>query len=108
MSDAPPPAGDADARSGAGSAGRREPTEADLAGAQQVRYRRAPRYRLLIGLGALVGVVAAVVLTAVATPTATYGRGEIFGYLLAGLVLVGGLLGGLVGVLLERVVRGRG
>ncbi|WP_299040123.1 hypothetical protein [uncultured Pseudokineococcus sp.] len=83
------------------------PTAEELAGAQRVRYRRAPRYRLLIGLGVVVGALAALVLTFVATPTETYGRAAIFGYLLAGLGIVGGLLGGLVGVGLERAVRRR-
>ena len=83
------------------------PTAEQLAGAQHVRYRRAPRYRLLIGLGVVLGALAALVLTFVATPTETYGRAAIFGYLLAGLAIVGGLLGGLVGVALDRVVRRR-
>jgi len=84
---------------------RPSPTAEELQGAQRVRYRRAPRYRLLVGLGVGVGVLAAVVLTFVAVPTETYGRAAIFGYLLAGLGIVGGLLGGLVGVALERTTR---
>lgn len=84
------------------------PTEDDLRGAQRVRYRRAPRYRLLVTTGVVLGAVVALVLAlVVATPTETYGRAAIFGYLLAGLGIVGGLLGGVVGVLLDRSARRR-
>ena len=84
------------------------PTAEELEGAQRVRYRRAPRYRLLVGLGVVVGALAALALTVVATPNETYGRAAVFGYLLAGLGIIGGLLGGLVGVLLDRLARPRG
>lgn len=104
MSEQPPPV-DGDDRRTDGAGERPAPTEADLAGAQRVRYRRAPRYRVLIGLGAALGAVLALVLALVADPGETYSRAALFGYLLAALGLSLGLLGGLVGVLLERVGR---
>ncbi|MEJ5913057.1 hypothetical protein [Pseudokineococcus sp. 1T1Z-3] len=83
------------------------PTAEELAGAERVDLRRRPRYTVLIVLGALVGVVVAAGLTATAQDNDTYSAAAVFGYLAAGLALVGGLLGGLVGVLLERVARRR-
>ncbi|WP_298806064.1 hypothetical protein [uncultured Pseudokineococcus sp.] len=107
MSEQPPPVDGDDRRTdGTDGAGERPaPTEADLAGAQRVRYRRAPRYRVLVGLGVAVGAVLALVLALTSEPSATYSRAAVFGYLLAALGLSLGLLGGLVGVLLERVAR---
>ena len=87
---------------------REAPTPEELAGAQRVVRRRVPRYRVLIVLGVVVGVVVAVVLSTQATATPEFPRSSVLGYLVAGLGIAGGLLGGLVGVVLERLVGPRG
>lgn len=63
--------------------------------------RRAPRYRAFIGVGTAVGVVLALVLT-FTRPETEYGYPAVFGYTALGCALVGGLLGGLAAVLLDR------
>jgi hypothetical protein len=72
---------------------------------RRLRVRRAPRYEVFIGAGALVGLLLAVVTggTGVADPQT--GRAKLIGYLAMGLMLVGGLLGGAVAVALEAFSR---
>lgn len=78
---------------------RPEPTPEELAGATRGYRRREPRYGVFLGTGAALGLLAAAVLALVADPTGL-GRGSVFGYLAAALVLLGVLLGGLVAVVL--------
>lgn len=82
------------------------PIDVDLARARRLRRRPEPRYRAFVVTGAVLGFVAAAVLTAVGDPPSEYSRSALFGYLATVLVLVGGLLGGLAGVL-AGLVRNR-
>lgn len=69
---------------------------------RRLAVRRAPRYRVFVGTGVLVAVVAALVLALLAPPDARFSRFSVFGYLALLLGLVGALLGGVVAVLFER------
>jgi hypothetical protein len=69
---------------------------------QQVRLRRSPRYQVFIGTGAGVGAVLGVVLTGLFPDSGGYSTGTVLGYLVVGLALIGGLLGGAVAVLADR------
>jgi len=86
------------------SAGREPPgpSDAELAAALHARRRAAPRYRVFIGVGILIGVVAASVVTSVFADTSEYEASSVLGYTAVLLALVGGLLGGGVAVLLDR------
>jgi hypothetical protein len=83
----------------------REPTPEELAQATRARRRREPRYRVFIGTGVLVGLVAAGVVTLLVPAAQDYSRTALLGYLVVALGVSGGLLGGLVAVLLAP--RGR-
>ncbi len=69
----------------------------------RVRPGRSPRFSGFIVTGVLLGVVGAVVLTAVGAPSADVGYAAIFGYLAVALGLLGGLLGGVVAVVVDAV-----
>jgi len=79
----------------------------DDAGPRRLALRRAPRYRAFIGTGAIIGVVLAVVLTALFPDDGRFSTASVMGYLAVSLALVGGLLGGAVAVLVERPRRSR-
>ena len=68
-----------------------------------VRLRRAPRYRAFVGtgavLGAVVGIVARLLL---GDPASVFSAATTTGYLAAIGLLLGGLIGGVVAVLVER------
>lgn len=81
------------------------PSDATLARAPRGRSRRAPRYAPFVTTGALVGLVAAVVLVLALPPVDQLGTWSAFGYLALLLGLVGGLVGAAVAVVLDR--RGR-
>lgn len=72
------------------------------------RRTRTPKYPVFIGLGVVLGVVVAGVVTLLTPLDADpvtgqqYSLGKVLGYLSLVLALVGGLLGGLVAVLLDR------
>lgn len=69
----------------------------------QVTIRRAPKYRVFVLAGAVLGVVAGVVLTLVlGDPASRFTPSTVTGYLAAIGLLLGGLLGAGVAVLLER------
>ncbi len=77
---------------------------------QMPRYRRtsAPKYPVFIGLGIVLGVLVAGVVTLL-TPLEPdpvtgqqYSVGKVLGYLSLVLALVGGMLGGVIAVLLDR------
>lgn len=68
-----------------------------------VRIRRAPKYRSFVLAGAVVGVVVAVVTTAVlGDPDSRFSPSTLTGYLAAIGLLIGGLLGAAVAVLVDR------
>jgi hypothetical protein len=65
---------------------------------RRARVHRVPRYGIFTATGAVVGVLAAVVLTSLGTPGG-YGYAAVLGYLAVALGLFGALLGALAGVL---------
>lgn len=75
--------------------------------------RRVPRYGVFMGLGAIVGIIAALVLTFTGSfePTpggaVTYSAGQVFGFTLLYVVPIGIGLGAVVAMLLERATRRR-
>ena len=77
----------------------------------EATVRRVPRYGVFMGIGVVVGVIAAGILTLVGSYEESqaldvvYPPGQVFGFLLLWTVPVGLALGGLVGLLLERSAR---
>ncbi len=71
----------------------------------EVRLRRAPRYRVFIGVGAVLGAVLGVVLAVTRGGDALFSAATVTGYLAAIGLLVGALLGGVVAVLADRPPR---
>ncbi|MGF3057518.1 potassium transporter Trk [Microbacterium sp. YY-01] len=75
------------------------------------RVRRVPRYGVLMGIGAVVGLIAAGVITLLGdyapSPVldVVYPPSQVFGFALLWTVPVGIALGGLVGLLMERATR---
>lgn len=73
--------------------------------------RRVPRYGVFMGLGAVVGIIVALILTFAGSfePTpggeVTYSAGQVFGFTLLYLVPIGIALGAVVAMLLERMTR---
>ncbi|HVN12721.1 MAG TPA: hypothetical protein VMT69_11555 [Kineosporiaceae bacterium] len=69
----------------------------------RVRIRRAPRYRSFVLSGAVVGVLAGVIISMVLRdPDTRFSPSTVTGYLAAIGLLLGGLLGAAVAVLVER------
>jgi hypothetical protein len=75
---------------------------ADPAAPTQLRLRRAPRYRPFGLTGALIGVVAGIILAVSFTAAANYTLQTIAGYFAAIFGLVGAVLGLGAAVLIER------
>lgn len=73
--------------------------------------RRVPRYGVFMGIGVVLGVLAAVILTFTGGAEKSqaldvvYPTSQVFGFLLLWTVPIGLAVGGLVALLLERVVR---
>ena len=68
-----------------------------------VRLRRAPRYRVFVLTGAVLGAIAGIVARLLlGDPASLFSAGTTTGYLAAIGLLLGGLLGGAVAVLVER------
>ncbi|MFT4230564.1 MAG: potassium transporter Trk [Microbacterium sp.] len=77
----------------------------------EARVRRSPRYGVFLALGAALGVLTAMILTfafdgneRVADNGAVYSDGQVFGFLALVGIAAGLLVGGLVAILLDRVV----
>jgi len=97
-SEAPPVPSVAEAASPASEAG-----EAPPAAPVQVNVRRAPRYRAFVATGAVLGVVAGVLVTlALAGGDSIFSKGTVIGYLAAIGLLLGALTGAGAAVLADR------
>jgi hypothetical protein len=77
----------------------------------EATVRRSPRYGVFLALGAALGVFVAMILTFTFDGTqypaengAVYSTGQVFGFLALVGIAVGLLLGGLVAIILDRVV----
>lgn len=73
-----------------------------------VTVRRSPRYFNFMILGALIGAITALVLTVVFPENAEFGATQVFGFLLLAFVALGVTLGGVVAIIIDRVVSRRG
>ncbi|KAB1862572.1 potassium transporter Trk [Microbacterium algeriense] len=77
----------------------------------EATVRRVPRYGVLMGIGVVVGIIAAAILTWTGSfeesqaLDVVYPPGQVFGFLLLWTVPIGLALGGVVGLVLERVAR---
>ncbi|WP_193597715.1 potassium transporter Trk [Microbacterium sp. YJN-G] len=77
----------------------------------EATVRPVPRYGVFMGLGVVLGVIAAGILTAVgsydksAVLDVVYPPGQVFGFALLWTVPIGIALGGAVALILERVAR---
>ncbi|MFD5213786.1 potassium transporter Trk [Microbacterium sp. NPDC058345] len=77
----------------------------------EARIRPVPRYGVFLGLGVVVGVIAAGILTAVGSyePSealdVVYPPGQVFGFALLWTVPIGLALGGVVALILDRTAR---
>lgn len=90
-----------------------EPQYRTEASRDEVVVRRSPRYGAFLLAGAVVGAIVALVLTVAFAPDDavlaermaddfTYNQGQVFGFLLVCGVVVGGALGALVALLVDR------
>ena len=77
----------------------------------EATVRRVPRYGVLMGIGVVVGVIAAGILTWTGSfdesqaLDVVYPPGQVFGFLLLWTVPIGIALGGIAGLILERLAR---
>ncbi|TFD63164.1 hypothetical protein E3T39_00175 [Cryobacterium suzukii] len=69
-----------------------------------VTVHRAPRYRNFMLLGAIVGVLLALILTISFPENDEYDRVQIFGFLLLGGLAVGTTLGAVVALIIDRII----
>ena len=73
-----------------------------------VTVRRAPRFFNFMLLGALIGAIAALVLTVAFPENAEFGATHVFGFLLLAFVALGVTLGAVVAIIIDRVISRRG
>lgn len=77
----------------------------------EATVRHVPRYGVLMGIGVVVGIIAAGILTWIGSfeesqaLDVVYPPGQVFGFLLLWTVPIGIALGGIAGLILERVAR---
>jgi hypothetical protein len=74
---------------------------------EEARIRRAPRLPVFLVLGAVLGVILALVLTAVGNLDPKVGFGATFGYLCLWCIPIGLVVGALVAIVLDQVSRRR-
>lgn len=84
-----------------------EPSPAAGTETTEARIRRAPRLPVFLVLGAVLGIVLALVLTAVGNLDPKVGFSGTFGYLCLWCIPIGLVIGALVGIVLDRVSRRR-
>jgi hypothetical protein len=73
----------------------------------EARLRRAPRLPVFFVLGAVLGVIAALVLTAVGNLDPKVGFGATFGYLCLWCIPIGLVVGAVVAIVIDQVSRRR-
>ncbi|MFK4759571.1 potassium transporter Trk [Microbacterium sp. ZW T5_45] len=79
----------------------------------EATVRHVPRYGVFMGIGVVLGVIAAIILTFTGSfeesqaLDVVYPAGQVFGFLLLWTAPIGLALGGLVAIVLERVARRR-
>lgn len=83
-----------------------EPLETDVT-RDTVTVRRAPRYPRFIALGAVVGVIAALILTFAFPDNEEFDKGQVFGFLLLVCGTIGVALGAVVALVIDRVTSRR-
>ena len=77
----------------------------------EATVRRVPRFGVFMGIGVVLGIIAAGILTMVGSYEASdaldvvYPPGQVFGFLLLWTVPIGIALGGVVGLVLDRLSR---
>jgi NhaP-type Na+/H+ or K+/H+ antiporter len=77
----------------------------------EATVRRVPRYGVFMGIGVVVGIIAAAILTWTGSfeesqaLDVVYPPGQVFGFLLLWTVPIGLALGGVVGLVMERLGR---
>ncbi len=77
----------------------------------EATVRRVPRYGVFMGIGVVVGLIAAGILTMIGSfdesqaLDVVYPPSQVFGFLLLWTVPIGLALGGVAGLILERVAR---
>ena len=82
---------------------------------ETVRVRRAPKYSVFLAAGAALGLLVAMILTFVFNGTGgispntglVYSQGQVFGFLALIFVTVGIVVGGIVALILDRVLARR-
>lgn len=72
-----------------------------------VTIRRAPKFSVFLVMGALAGILAALILTSVFPADPAVGFGATFGYIALYGVPIGGLLGAVVAILLDSLASRR-
>jgi hypothetical protein len=80
-----------------------DPTRPGESAETEVRIRRAPRLGVFVGLGAVLGVLATLILTSAFPDEAKIGFSALFGYFAVIGVPTGMALGAAVGIVLDRV-----
>jgi hypothetical protein len=68
-----------------------------------ITVRRAPKFVPFLVIGALLGLIAAALVTVLGPGSADYDRSAVFGYFTALLAIPGVLLGGITALLLDRL-----
>jgi hypothetical protein len=79
---------------------------------ETVRVRRSPKYAVFLAAGAALGIIVALILTFTFTGTEgvspntglVYSQGQVFGFLLLVCLSVGLVLGGVVALILDRLL----
>ncbi|MFC5931357.1 hypothetical protein [Cryobacterium melibiosiphilum] len=81
-----------------------EPRDETVIGTVTGTLHRAPRYTNFMILGAILGVLSALVLTVIFPENAEFSRAQVFGFLLLAGVAGGVALGSVIALILDKVV----
>jgi hypothetical protein len=81
-----------------------EPREEAVIGTITGTLHRAPRYTNFMSLGAILGVLSALILTVIYPENTDFSRAQVFGFLLLAGVAGGVALGSVVALILDKVV----